>query len=236
MDTSSFINLLNHPLATIAIVLLSAQLLRFFDLSNPKAILMIRFAYLVTQMAMLAFWTWMRGVVQRSKQSGETLEYEEPAKPFSPEPPRKVKITVAEYDGLEIGKQMQQTIVGTIIMLLLHYFFGLVQPLFLQLILPWKGLITNPLVLIHLLGMPARGALKRPFKQPNPLAELMGTQVAEPDSTATTINANAEGRIEEVKDSGSESEKSSTSGSNDLPVMDKSRIVNRKKGGARRED
>lgn len=228
-------SILNHPLATVVLVIGSVQLLRLVDLTNPKNILVLRGGYIASQMFMLAFWTWMRSVVKRSKKGIETLEYEEPSKPFSQEEPRKVKISVAEYDSLEVGKQMQQVIIGTLIMLALHLWLGMVQPLFLQIILPWKSIMTHPLVLIHLLRMTATGGLKRPFKQPNPLAELMGGQTAEPASESVgdkDSDKESEGEkvVKVVKSASSEDSKGAS--------PEKSKVVSRKKGSSsgRKED
>lgn len=223
------LGLLNSPLVTMGMVFGSIQLLRYVDLSSPKNVLILRMGYIGSQMLMLLFWTWMRSVVRRTgKAESEALEYEEPPKPFSGEAPKRIKTTVADYDAVEVGKQLQQIIIGTIIMLLLHVWLGMVQPLFLQILLPWKGLVTNPLVQIHLFGFKAEGTLKRPFKQPGPFSEFMGEQAAEAatpavDKDKTSDDDKGESTGDEASSVGSKSENT------------KPQIVSRKKTG-RKED
>lgn len=51
------------------------------------------------------------------------------------------------------------------------------QPLFIQGILPLKGLYDSKILLIHILGRKTEGELKRPFVAP---AGFMGAPAAEP--------------------------------------------------------
>ncbi|PJF19576.1 hypothetical protein PSACC_00608 [Paramicrosporidium saccamoebae] len=176
---------LNSPLVTMAMVFGSIQLLRFVDMTNPRTINLLRMGYITSQMLMLLLWNYIRTRCKSGKKNGDMVEVEEPATPFSGEPAKTRKMTVLEYDTMEAGKQLQQVIIGTVIMLVLHFWFGMVQPLFLQILLPWKSVVAQPLIQIHLFGFPATGALKRPFKQPNPFAEFTQEQTAEPDTEET---------------------------------------------------
>lgn len=226
--SGGMLSLLNSPLVTMGMVFGSIQLLRYVDLTNPKNVLILRMGYIGSQMLMLLFWTWMRSVVKRTGKAGsESLEYEEPPKPFSGEAPKRIKMTMAEYDALEVGKQLQQIIVGTIIMLILHVWLGMVQPLFLQILLPWKSLVTNPLVQIHLFGFKADGALKRPFKQPGPFSEFMGEQAAE---AAVPTVEEKEKASDDEEGAGNESPSGRDKSENGKP-----KIASRKKTG-RKED
>jgi hypothetical protein len=51
-------------------------------------------------------------------------------------------------------------------MLLLHGYLKYTQPLFIQTFMGLKNLYDAKTVTIHLLGRPAEGDLKRPFKGP----------------------------------------------------------------------
>jgi hypothetical protein len=169
----------------MAMVFGSIQLLRFVDMTNPRTINLLRMGYITSQMLMLLLWNYIRTRCKNGKKGGDMVEVEEPAAPFSGEPAKTKKMSVLEYDTMEAGKQLQQVIIGTIIMLVLHFWFGMVQPLFLQILLPWKSIVAQPLIQIHLFGFPATGALKRPFKQPNPFAEFTQEQTAEPNAEET---------------------------------------------------
>jgi len=77
-------------------------------------------------------------------------------------------MSVMEYDLAEVGKQIQQTLFSAAILLAIHKYFGYSQPLFLQSILPWKNLLTLPVVRIHFWGCKAVADLARPWKPANP--------------------------------------------------------------------
>lgn len=81
-------------------------------------------------------------------------------------------MSVLEYDLAEVGKQIQQTLVSAGILSAIHSYFGYVQPLFLQSILPWKNLLTLPVVRVHLFGCKPVGDLARPWKAPNPFGDF----------------------------------------------------------------
>lgn len=165
----------------MALVFGSIQLLRFVDMTSPRTIMLLRMGYIGSQMLMLLFWLYIRGLAKKNVKKDEGMvEIEETAAPFSGGESKKVKMTVSEYDVLEARKQLQQIVIGSVIMMALHFYFGMVQPLFLQILLPWKSLITQPLVQIYLFGYQATGPLKRPFKTPSPFAELMTEATAEP--------------------------------------------------------
>lgn len=218
---------LNNPLVTMAIVFGSIQMLRFVDLTSPRTIQLLRGGYILSQMLMLLLWNWLRGKAMAVKKGTELVEVTETAAPFSGQPAKKTKMTVAEYDSLEARKQMQQVVIGSVLMLVLHFWLGMVQALVLQIILPWKSLLTQPLVQIYIFGYPATGALKRPFKQPNPFAEFMQEQTAEPASDSQKPSSEDAPRITEIKEESSsstaEETKSSSTGS-------------KKKKGGRKED
>ena len=53
---------------------------------------------------------------------------------------------------------------GIAMMAVMHIYFKFTQPLFIQALMGFKGLYDAKLVAIHILGKPATGDLKRPFK------------------------------------------------------------------------
>ena len=56
---------------------------------------------------------------------------------------------------------------GIAMMAVMHLYFHFTQPLFIQSLMGFKGLYDAKLVSIHVLGRPATGDLKRPFKTPS---------------------------------------------------------------------
>ena len=65
---------------------------------------------------------------------------------------------------LTILLQLRSTYMGIAMMSVMHLYFHFTQPLFIQALMGFKGLYDAKLVSIHILGKPAIGDLKRPFK------------------------------------------------------------------------
>ena len=63
-----------------------------------------------------------------------------------------------------ISLQLRSSYMGIAMMAVMHLYFHFTQPLFIQSLMGFKGLYDAKLVSIHLLGKPATGDLKRPFK------------------------------------------------------------------------
>lgn len=153
-------------------------------MKDPQVIMYLRLAYGISQLLSVLFCLWLRSKVNSQADKKHYVEVEESAKPFSDEykfampgcldsfnlsrEPKKKKMTVMEYDLAEVGKQIQQILVSAGILMAIHSYFGYAQPLFLQSIMPWKNLLTLPIVRIHLFGCSATGDLARPWKAPNP--------------------------------------------------------------------
>ena len=190
--TKSLIKLLNGQVATMILVLLMIQLARLFDMTSPKTIMLLRIGYLVSQGLQLAFWCYLRMQIKARKAPG-TVQIQEPANPLTGQPARTTTVSTVDYDLGKTGEQLQQLVIGSVLLLVLHAWFGFVQPLFLQIILPWKNLLGIHLVQIYVFGWKAEGELKRPFKTPNPLEELMGGGAAAEPEEKKEVEAASEG-------------------------------------------
>ena len=75
-----------------------------------------------------------------------------------------VVTTNKDYDLTEVSKAMRGVYIGIAMMAFLHGYLNYTQPLFMQAIMGLKGLYDAKPVAIHILGKPAEGDLKRPFK------------------------------------------------------------------------
>jgi hypothetical protein len=104
-----------------------------------------------------------------------TLRYAEPSKPFTNEQPKLVETNYKDYDLSKVQELLKQTMIGFVLMLVLHFYWNFTQPLFIQSILPLKNLYHNKIVQIHLFGKPAEGDLKRPFKE-SPFGQFSDSQ------------------------------------------------------------
>jgi hypothetical protein len=93
-----------------------------------------------------------------------TLKYVEPAPMGSSEEPKLVTTTVHAYDLSQLRSQFKGQLMGIGMMAFMHGYLKFTNPLLIQSIIPVKGIFENNLVKIHILGYPAIGDLKRPFK------------------------------------------------------------------------
>lgn len=101
------------------------------------------------------------------------IKYVEPPAMGSGEEPKAVTTTVHAYDIQQLRALFKAQLMGVGMMAVMHLYFKYTNPLLIQSIIPVKGLFEGNLVKIHLLGKPAVGELKRPWKQS---AGLMGLQ------------------------------------------------------------
>ena len=104
-----------------------------------------------------------------------TLKYVEPAPMGSAEEPKLVTTTVQAYDLQQLKSAYKAQLIGVGMMAFMHGYLKYTNPLLIQSIIPLKGVFENNLVKIHLLGVPATGDLKRPFKvAPGLMSSLSG--------------------------------------------------------------
>src|ERR1700733_8796923 len=124
---------LNNPMLTMVIVLLSSQALkRFVDLTDARTVSILRYTYLASQLLMLGALYMLRLMVTKNTtpSNKDKLTITTPPNPFaSNEAPRTETMTVLEYDLRELNQQLKSTLMGMVFMLMLHKYFGLVQPM-----------------------------------------------------------------------------------------------------------
>ena len=92
------------------------------------------------------------------------LKYVEPAPMGSTEEPKAVTTTVQAYDKQQLRGLYKAQLMGVGMMGVMHLYFKYTNPLLIQSIIPVKGAFEGNLVKVHLLGQPATGDLKRPWK------------------------------------------------------------------------
>lgn len=94
------------------------------------------------------------------------MKYVEPAPMGSAEEPKLVTTTVHAYDLAQLRALYKSQLMGMGMMGVMHLYMKYTNPLVIQSLIPLKGAFEGNLVKIHLLGHPAVGDLKRPFKAP----------------------------------------------------------------------
>jgi Phosphate transport (Pho88) len=115
-----------------------------------------------------------------------TIKYVEPAQLGSGEEPKLVTTTIQEYDNSQLKSLIKAQLMGVGMMAVMHLYMKYSNPLLIQSILPLKGAFEGNLVKIHLLGQPAVGELKRPWKA---AGGFMGMGQSEIKSDKASIEA-----------------------------------------------
>lgn len=175
---------MNNPFVTMAIVLGTSQILRrVVDLNNQANVNYFRAIYIVSQLLQLGVLFALRMVISRGAMGGKVV-VDVPANPLTGEKASKQTTNDRDYDLDEIWKQIKQLLMGAVFMLILHKFFGLIQPLVVQSILPWRALLCSPLFRVRVWGQKPVGSLARPFTAPpSPFGEIMKQMQEQPTST-----------------------------------------------------
>jgi len=108
----------------------------------------------------------------REKNDQTELHYTEPAPPFSQEPPKRIVTNYCDYDISQLTQQIRQAITSLVVVVFIHYQWGYVQPLAIQIVLPLRMALASPAVQIHLWDKEALGDLRRPWKPENPFSGM----------------------------------------------------------------
>lgn len=102
----------------------------------------------------------------------------------SGEEPKLVTTTIQEYDNTQLRGMYRSQLLGIGMMAVMHLYFKYTNPLLIQSILPLKGAFEGNLVKIHLLGKPAAGELKRPWKSVGGFMGLGGQSEVKSDKAS----------------------------------------------------
>lgn len=95
---------------------------------QPELINYARIAYVSVQVLVVALFLYCQQKVT-AKNDLTVLEYEEPAKPMSKDPPTKVKTTHRDHDLAELTKSIRGVVTGALPTLFMHFYLGYTQPL-----------------------------------------------------------------------------------------------------------
>ncbi|TFY66130.1 hypothetical protein EVG20_g4954 [Dentipellis fragilis] len=177
---------MNAPIQQLAISLGVMQVARKIPFDDPEVLLYVRIGYVVSQLVILATYFYVSYKI-KAKNDQTVLKYVDAPNPMSQEPGQLVTTTVRDYDLSETSKlvgtphphhpplfspqkrttdtpQIRSAYTSIAMMGFLHIYMQYTQPLFVQAIMGLKGIYDAKTVKLHLLGQPAEGDLKRPFK------------------------------------------------------------------------
>ncbi|KAF9192796.1 hypothetical protein BGZ51_004781 [Haplosporangium sp. Z 767] len=164
---------MNSQIMNMALVMGSMQITNRLDLEDTKTKQLILGAYVTAQAIVLGISYIIQSRIQAKKDTA-VLKYMEQPKPMSGEEPKLVTTTNMAYDLEQNAQARKQALIGLIVMVFLHFQFGVIRPLVVQSILPIKNALQSKFAQVHLFGKPADGDLKRPWRADNPFAALTG--------------------------------------------------------------
>ncbi|KII84326.1 hypothetical protein PLICRDRAFT_57735 [Plicaturopsis crispa FD-325 SS-3] len=166
---------MNSGVQNLVISLGIMQVARKIPFEDPDVLNYVRIGYVSAQLIVLAVYYYISLKIKQ-KNDQTVLKYVEAANPMSPDSGGLVTTTVRDYDLSEVSKLLRSVYLGIAMMGVLHGYLGYTQPLFMQGVMGVKGLWDAKPVAIHLLGKPAEGDLKRPFKAASMFGPAAGPQ------------------------------------------------------------
>ncbi|GJE85602.1 inorganic phosphate transport PHO88 [Phanerochaete sordida] len=154
---------MNAATSNLVISIGAMQVARKIPFDDPQVLNYVRVAYVVVQLAVLGVYYFITSKI-KAKNDQTVLKYVEAANPMTKEPGKLVTTTNRDYDLTEVSKAMRGVWIGIAMMAFLHGYMKYTQPLFIQSLMGLKNLYDSKLVTIYIMGKPAEGDLKRPFK------------------------------------------------------------------------
>ncbi|KAK7512464.1 inorganic phosphate transporter Pho88 [Phyllosticta citriasiana] len=155
--------MVNPQVTNLAIILVMMQVSKKIPFDDPNVLNGIRALYIVSNLIIAGVYFYVKMQIDKKKDMN-VLKYVEPAPPGSGEEPKAVTTTVHAYDLQQLKQLWKAQLMGVGMMGVMHLYFKYTNPLLIQSIIPVKGAFEGNLVKIHLLGQPAVGDLKRPWK------------------------------------------------------------------------
>jgi len=138
-----------------------------YDLEAMGYLDHVRAAFAVMQVFLLSTLYWTYRKIMQMDPNAKKIDV--PAvKQMGQEIKPAMQQTPQEYDLSKLGEQIQQMVIGFLVLGFIHYKWGYVLPLVLQTVTTPMQVLDSPLVKIHVGGRESKGDLKRPFPPPNP--------------------------------------------------------------------
>jgi len=155
---------MNSPVVQNLLISLGAmQLARKIPFEDPEVLNYVRVAYATTQLLVLGVYYYISMKIKQ-KNDQTVLKYVEASNGMTQEPGKLIVTTNRDYDLSETAKLVRGVYMGLAMMTFLHVYMHYTQPLFVQALMGIKGLYDAKPVALYVLGKPAEGDLKRPFK------------------------------------------------------------------------
>ncbi|KAG2363824.1 hypothetical protein BDR07DRAFT_1450554 [Suillus spraguei] len=173
---------MNAGIQNIVISLGAMQVARRIPFDDPEVLNYVRIGYVASQVVIMGAYFFVSYKV-RQKNDQTVLKYVDAPNPMSSDSGGLVTTTVRDYDLSETSKLLRAAYFGVAMMAFFHLYMKYTQPLFIQALMGLKNLYDAKPVAIHILGKPAEGDLKRPFKTPS----MFGAAAAGPQTDAASV-------------------------------------------------
>jgi len=154
---------LNPQVTNLIIILGFMQLSKKIPFDDPNVLNGVRALYVFSNVLILGIYLYVQQQINK-KRDMTVIKYVEPAPMGSGEDPKPVNTTIHAYDLQQLRALFKAQLMGIGMMAVMHFYFKYTNPLLIQSIIPVKGAFEGNLIKIHLLGYPATGDLKRPWK------------------------------------------------------------------------
>jgi len=176
---------ISPQITNLVIILGMMQVSKKIPFDDPQVLMGVRILYVVSNLVIFGIYYYC-GLKIAKKNDLTTLKYVEPAPMGSGEEPKLVTTTIREYDNSQLQALYKSQLMGVGMMAFMHLYLKYTNPLLIQSIIPVKGAFEGNLIKVHLLGQPAVGELKRPWKAGG---GMMGMGQGEVKSDKASIEA-----------------------------------------------
>jgi len=176
---------MNPQITNLVVILGMMQVSKRIPFEDPTWLNGIRGMYILSNILIVGIYLLVAKKI-KTKNDHTMLKYLEPAPPMSGEGSKPITTTVSEYDNSQLKAAFKGVLMGVGMMAVMHIYFKYTNPLLIQSIIPVKSAIESKLVQVHILGKPAIGDLKRPWKAAG-FMQGLSTGAAEPSSDKKSI-------------------------------------------------
>ncbi|KAH9811723.1 Inorganic phosphate transport protein PHO88 [Teratosphaeria destructans] len=166
---------MNPQITNLIIILVMMQASKKIPFDDPMVLNGVRALYVLSNVIIAGIYFYTKMQIDKKKDM-TVLKYVEPPPMGSTEEPKAVTTTVHAYDMQQLRGLFKAQLMGVGMMAVMHLYFKYANPLLIQSIIPLKGAFEGNLVKVHVLGQPATGDLKRPWKAAQGFMGAMGGQ------------------------------------------------------------
>ncbi|KAF2861877.1 inorganic phosphate transport PHO88 [Piedraia hortae CBS 480.64] len=190
---------MNPQITNLIVILVMMQASKKVPFDDPNVLNGVRALYILSNLIIAGLYLYTKYQIDK-KRDMTILKYVEPAPMGSTEEPKAITTTVHAYDLQQLRGLFKAQLMGVAMIGVMHLYFKYTNPLLIQSILPLKGAIEGNLVKIHVLGQPATGDMKRPWKANAGMMGLVGQNANDVKTDKKSVETAERSRRGGVKD------------------------------------